>query len=117
MFHKIVRLYRDVIKEEALEASKIVALSEGIPLAVALEGTEVIPTEVIAEKGSERAKIEITSAEAKTAMDELTIIPDDLSDIQPRPSQVWNCDEIGIDPNGKWSKVICTYKWCVTDQI
>ena len=117
MFHKIVRLYRDVIKEESLEASKIVALSEGIPLAVALEGTEYVPKEVIAKKGSERAKMEITSAEAKTSMDALTVIPDDLSDIQPRPSQVWNCDEIGIDPNGKWSKVICTYKWCVTDQI
>ena len=65
MFHKIVRLYRDVIKEESLEASKIVAFSEGIPLEVALEGTKVIATEVITEKGNERAKIEITSAEAK----------------------------------------------------
>ena len=24
---------------------------------------------------------------------------------------MWNCDEIGLDPNGKWRKVVCTYKY------
>jgi hypothetical protein len=33
---------------------------------------------------------------------------DDLKDIQPRDDQVWNCDEIGFDPNGSWYKIICT---------
>ena len=37
------------------------------------------------------------------------IIPSDLNDKQPRSNQVWNCDEVGFDPNGRWSKVICTY--------
>ena len=37
------------------------------------------------------------------------IIPYDLNDIQTRATQVWNCDEIGFYPNGRWNKVICTY--------
>ena len=40
-----------------------------------------------------------------------TIAPPDLHQIQPRATQVWNCDEIGFDPNGKWRKVVCTYKY------
>ena len=38
------------------------------------------------------------------------IIPSDINDIQPRSTQVWNCDEVGFDPNGRWIKVICIYK-------
>ena len=38
------------------------------------------------------------------------IVPYDLHQIQPRATQVWNCDEIGFDPNGKWHKVVCTDK-------
>ena len=38
-------------------------------------------------------------------------IPFDLNDIQPRATQVWNCDEIWFYPNGRWNKVICTYKF------
>ena len=29
------------------------------------------------------------------------IVPPDLHQIQPRATQVWNCDEIGFNPNGK----------------
>ena len=39
------------------------------------------------------------------------IVPPDLHQIQPRATQLWNCDEIGLDPNGKWHKVVCTYKF------
>ena len=39
------------------------------------------------------------------------IIPSDLNDIQPRATQVWNCDEIGFDPNVRCNKGICTYKF------
>ena len=35
-----------------------------------------------------------------------TIVPPNLHQIQPRATQVWNCDEIGFDPNGKWHKVM-----------
>ena len=38
------------------------------------------------------------------------IVPPNLRQIQPRATQVRNCDEIGFDPNGKWHKVVCTYK-------
>ena len=39
------------------------------------------------------------------------IVPPDLHKIQPRATQLWNFDEIGFDPNGKWRKVVCTYKY------
>ena len=35
-------------------------------------------------------------------------IPYDLNEIQPRATQVLNCDEIGFDTNGRWNKVIFT---------
>ena len=38
-------------------------------------------------------------------------LPKDLKEIQPRPSQVWNFDEIGFDPNGSCLSVFCTYKF------
>ena len=41
----------------------------------------------------------------------ITIVTPDLHQIQPRATQVWNCDEIGFNPNGKWRKVVCTYKY------
>ena len=43
-------------------------------------------------------------------------IPSDLNDIQPQETQVRNCDEIGFDPNGKWKKFICTYKFFQGEQ-
>ena len=45
------------------------------------------------------------------------IVPPDLHQIQPRATQVWNCDEIGFDPNGKWCKVVCTYKYFQGDRM
>ena len=38
-----------------------------------------------------------------------TIVPTNIHPIQPRDTQVCNCDEIGFDPNGKQKKVVCTY--------
>ena len=38
------------------------------------------------------------------------IIPSDINDMQPRATQVRNYDEVGFDPNGRWNKIICTYK-------
>lgn len=45
------------------------------------------------------------------------IVPDDLDDIQPRADQIWNADEIGFDPDGKWDRVVCTFKWCMSDKL
>ena len=38
------------------------------------------------------------------------IIPSDINDIQPRATQVWNCNKVGFDPNVRCNKIICTYK-------
>ena len=27
--------------------------------------------------------------------------------VEPDADQVWNGDEVGFDPNGKWGKVLC----------
>ena len=35
-------------------------------------------------------------------------IPSDINDIQPRATQVWNCDELGLHTNGRWNKAICS---------
>ena len=45
------------------------------------------------------------------------IVPPELHKIQPRATQVWNCDEIGLDPNGKWRNVVCTYKYFQGERI
>ena len=37
-------------------------------------------------------------------------IPSELSNIQPRSTQVYNCDEIGFDPNLKCNRAVYTYK-------
>ena len=37
-------------------------------------------------------------------------VPEDLKEIQPRTSQVWNCDEIGFNPNESWLRNICIYR-------
>jgi hypothetical protein len=44
-------------------------------------------------------------------------VPDDLDDIQPRADQIWNADEIGFDPDGKWDRVVCTFKWCMSNKL
>ena len=49
-------------------------------------------------------KQEITKEEAAKTLAYLTIIPKDFSGIQPRRSQCWNCDEIGVGRNGNWVK-------------
>ena len=36
-------------------------------------------------------------------------VPKYLKEIQPHPSQVWNFDEIGFDPNGSRLRVVYTY--------
>ena len=38
------------------------------------------------------------------------IIPTDINDVQPRAMQVWSCDEMWLDTNGRWNKVVYTYK-------
>ena len=46
-----------------------------------------------------------------------TIVPPELHQIQLRATQVWNCDEIGFNPNSTWRKVVCTYKYFQGDRM
>lgn len=62
-----------------------------------------------------RELIDLTKAEENVA--ELTVVPRDLQEVLPRGNQVWNCDKIGVDPNGKWNKIVCTYKWCGVEKL
>ena len=48
--------------------------------------------------------------EVKESVDNLTKVLIDLHEVQLRPDQVWNWNKIGIDPNGKWQHIICTFK-------
>ena len=41
----------------------------------------------------------------------ITIVSPDLHHIQPRATQVCNCDEIGFEPNSKWHEFVCAYKF------
>ena len=44
-------------------------------------------------------------------------IPSNLNDVQPRANQVWNCGEIGSDPNLRWKKSVCTYKFLLGESM
>ena len=59
----------------------------------------------------------VSTEEITASLSELQTIPDDFACIQPRANQVWNCDEVGIDPNGNWSRIVCTFKWCMTEKL
>ena len=61
---------------------------------------------------------ELISVEhVSNSLNELTTIPEELHEIQPRPDQIWNCDEVGMDPNGKFSKIVYTNKWGKTKKV
>ena len=64
-----------------------------------------------------QTKCKTTDKDAKKTLQELMIVPKDLPDLQPRSTQVWNCDKIRIDPTGKWVKILCTWKWCMSEKI
>ena len=107
-------MYRAVKTQESLYAQSLVVPVSG-ESRDDTEETEHVKD--IDEINKSYVKNEITKEEARETLAKLTVVPPDLHKIQPRPSQVWNCDEIGIDPNGKWTKVVCTYKFCMVEQI
>ena len=89
MFHKIHHMYSDIKnKEEKNAALLLTSMSDHEDI------NNVSETTVNSPENHHR-----------------TIFPPDLHQIQPRATQVLNCDEIGFDPNGKWLKVVCTYKY------
>ena len=101
VFHNIARIYRYIAKQETVQAS---LLTQG--LHVNFESTKAAGTS---------PATPILSIPLQPTMPlyptKVTIVPEYLGDIQPRPSKVWNCDDIGFDPNGLWRKMVCTYKF------
>lgn len=45
----------------------------------------------------------VSKEEEEETLTELTKFSEDLDDIQLRPNQVCNCDDLGLDPNKKWN--------------
>ena len=110
MIHKIVNVYRDVQKEENLHCQSLVASVDNIvdgerqDTGMVRNSNDTTNMERNAdeiESTTPYLRNEITKDETRKTLAELTILPTDLAEIQPRSSQVWNCGEIGIDPNGK----------------
>ena len=89
MFHKIRHMYSDIKNKEEINAALLLTrISDHEDI------NKVSETKVNSHDNHHR-----------------TNVPPDLHQIQPRATQVWNCEEIGFDPNGKWRKVVCTYKY------
>ena len=95
MFHKVYHMYSDIKnKEETNAALLLTSMSDHKDI----------------KKVSEKAVNLHDNNQNKFPFQLRTIVPTDLHRIQPRATQVWNCDEIGFDPNGKWHKVVCNCK-------
>ena len=103
MFHKIAQMYRYIRQQESEEATELIL---NLCDEFNSNNTTVSPPRTP----------NISIEQPKMSLDPKSL-PEDLKQIQPRPSQVWNCDEIGFDPNGSWLKVICTYKFFTGQRI
>ena len=103
MFHKIAQMYRDIRQQESEEATELI---------LNLRDKFKSNNTTVSSPRTPNISIEQT----KMPLDPKSV-PKDLKEIQPCPSQVWNCDEIGFDPNGSWLKVICTYKFFTGQHI
>ena len=87
MFHKIANMYHDLNHEE-----------QDPPL-LPFEGAEKNEDGTV--KGHTHKRFDIKNDEARHSVQDLMQIPKDLLEIQPQNTQVWNCDEVGFDPNSK----------------
>ena len=86
MFHKIYHMYSDINnKEEKNAALLLTSMSDHEDI------NKVRKTTVNSHKNHQN----------EFPLQVRTIVPPELHKIQPRATQVWNCDEIGLDPNGK----------------
>ena len=95
MFHGIYHMYSDIKnKEETNSALRITSM----------------PDHGDINKVSETKLNSHENHQNESPSQVRMIVPTDLHQIQPRSTQMWNCDEIKLDPNGKWRKVACNYK-------
>ena len=86
IFHKIAQMYRDIREQEIEKATElIINLCSNLNSNHASSPSPITPN---------------ISIEQPTINLDPKTVPKDIKEIQPRPSQVWNYDEIGFDPNG-----------------
>ena len=94
MFHRIYCIYSDIKKKEDINSSMLLTSMS--------EHEE-------ANKFNEELKDSRDKDDNNQPILQKTIIPYDLNCIQLRAPQVWNCNEVGFDPNGILIKFICAY--------
>ena len=102
MFHKIYNMYSDINNKEKTNADFILT---------------IMSDHKYINKVSETTVNLHDNQHNEFPLQVRTIVPPDLHQIQPRATQVWNCDEIGFEPNGKWHKVVCTYKYFKSNRM
>ena len=107
IFHKIDHMYREIRKQETVQVS---LLLQG--LRVNCEPTKAAGASPATPNLSMPLQPTITIYPTT-----VTTVPEDLEDIQPRPYQVWNCENIGFDTNGSWRKVVYTYKLFTGERV
>ena len=95
MFHKIYNVYSDIKNKEKNMAVLLTRIPDHKDM------NKVSKTTVKSHENHQN----------KFPFQLITIVPPNLHQIQPRATQVWDCNEIGFDPNSKWHKVVCTYKF------
>ena len=83
-------MHRDIRQQESEEATELI---------LNLRDKFKINNTTVSSPRTPNLSIE----QPKMPLDSKTV-PEDLREIQPRPSRVWNCEEIGFDPNGSWLK-------------
>ena len=88
VFHKISEMYIDIREQESKEATELI-----LNLFANLNSNNTSLLSPIT------SKISIQQPTMNLDPEKVTKDP---REIQPRPSQVWNCDEIGFDPNVSW---------------
>ena len=102
IFHKIARIYRYIREQKSEEAELIINLRANLNSNNTSLSSPITPKISIQQK--------IMPLDPKT-------VPEDLKEIQPCPSLVWYCDEIGFNPNRSWLIVVCTYKFFTGKRI
>ena len=80
MFHNISQIYRDIRQQESEEATELI---------INLRDKFKINSITVSSPRTPNLLIE----QPTRPLDQKTVT-EDLKEIQPRPSQVWNCDEI-----------------------
>ena len=116
MFHRICDMYRSVASSVVAHFDKqVVETGQKCLIQDQILGPkEVREKQIDLPKVTFDDKVKVRKTyslkEADDEMAKTKVIPEDFADIQPRPDQVWNCDEVGIDPNGKCHRIVCTYK-------